>query len=116
MPHSLARARVEQQLAHLATAEIEHVGDRIRNRVEGSLADALSAEPVVLDEAENRRLIRGRVIDEVLPGPRRDDDQRDAWSESATPLRVQRAGRHPRKGRRTVPACARTGQTVGAGS
>lgn len=50
-------------------AEIEHLREGVGDRVERALAKALSAEPVVLDKAENRALVCDRVVNEVRPRP-----------------------------------------------
>src|SRR5215469_11019591 len=39
-----------------ACVEIEHAVDRVRCRIEGTLPDALTLQPVVLDEPDNRGL------------------------------------------------------------
>ena len=46
--------------------EIEHLFDGVGGSVEGPLTDALSTEPVVLNEAQNRSLVGHGVVDEVL--------------------------------------------------
>ena len=53
--------------------------------VEGSIADA-AQPPVVLDEADNRRLIGDRVVDPVDTAVRGDDQERQAWSVAAARL------------------------------
>src|SRR5262249_14112077 len=61
---AFARGRVEEQLVGVAVTEVEHVGQRAREGVEGLVTDASQA-PVVLDEAQDRRLIRDGAVHEV---------------------------------------------------
>ena len=54
-------------------------------------ADALAAQPVVFDEAEDRGLIGHGVVDEVAAWPRGDHEQRQARTVAAASLRVRGA-------------------------
>ena len=66
----LARARVQDQCSIVPDRlEVEHLGDRVGDSIEGAAAQALSAEPVVLDEMNDRTLIGHAVIDKILPSP-----------------------------------------------
>src|SRR6202012_1311731 len=56
-----------------ALLKIEHVIDRTRNGIEGAVANALAAEPVVFDEADDGSLVGSRMVDEVGPRPGRDN-------------------------------------------
>ena len=51
--------------------------------VERNRTDAFPTKPVVLDEAQNRRLVRERVAHVVFLGPGRDHKQRQPWSVTA---------------------------------
>ena len=61
----LAAAGVERQTIVLGIREIEHRVERAGERIRRTVADASEA-PVVLDELQDRRLVRRLVIDEVL--------------------------------------------------
>ena len=37
--------------------EVEHLNDRVCDSIEGSSADALSIQPVILDESDDRALV-----------------------------------------------------------
>jgi hypothetical protein len=62
--------------------EVEEVGQRAGLLVEGVVADRAGL-PVVLDELEDRRLVGGGVVDEVLLRVRRDDEQREPGTVTA---------------------------------
>src|SRR6478736_710857 len=62
--------------------EVEQVGQRLGARIERLVADPWQA-PVVLDEARDRRLLGLGRVDEVLLGPRRHDEQREARARAA---------------------------------
>jgi len=49
-------------------AEVEQSGEWAGQFVDGAIADA-AQPPIVLDEADDRRLIGDRVVDRVDPGP-----------------------------------------------
>src|SRR6266496_3397964 len=72
----LASGRVEEQsgVALPGLPEVEHVVQRAGDRVEGA-ADPRQL-PVVLDEFQDGTLVGQGAGDEVAPGPRRDDQQR----------------------------------------
>ncbi|ABA52723.1 hypothetical protein BURPS1710b_A2343 [Burkholderia pseudomallei 1710b] len=70
------RIEVQRRLVHRAR-EIEQIAHVARGRIERAAADPLAAEPVVLDEAHDRRLIDQRVAHVVLLRPRRHDDERN---------------------------------------
>ena len=66
----LARAWVQDQRSIVPDRfEVEHLTDRVGDSIEGAAAQALSAQPVVLDEVNDRSLIGHAVIDEILPSP-----------------------------------------------
>src|SRR5215472_4652022 len=72
----LPGARIEEELVPaVLVAPGEHTVEAARQRIERLVADPPKI-PVVLDEPENRGLICDRVIDEVVLGERRDDQQR----------------------------------------
>src|SRR5258708_4770707 len=71
----LSGALVQQVPAVPRTLEVEQVLQRSRAAVKRSL-DALSANPVVLDEPEDGALVRQGVINEVALRIRRDQQQR----------------------------------------
>src|SRR6266853_3212639 len=52
----------EQRSIMSDLAEVKHLGDGVGERIEGTLANALSAEPVVFDEPGNRSLVGDAVI------------------------------------------------------
>src|ERR1700741_4769703 len=52
-------------LAVLFRTKVEHLSDGVCECVEGTLAEALSLQPVILDEADDRTLVGESVIDEV---------------------------------------------------
>src|SRR5271170_4345721 len=72
-------------------AEVEHIVDWTRNRVKRSAANALALEPVVFNEANDRTLVRSRVIDEVFTGKGRNHEERQARPIAAAALRVRGA-------------------------
>src|ERR1051326_5601898 len=53
--------------------EIEHLIDGACDRIKTPLADALSTQPVILDEPQHRRLVCHRVVHEILQRPWRYD-------------------------------------------
>src|SRR6266852_8511865 len=55
--------------------EVKHLIDGAGDRVKTPLADALPTEPVVLDEPNHGCLVGRSVVYEILPRPRRDDQQ-----------------------------------------
>ena len=77
--------RIEEELSTLMPmTEIKHLRDGTRNPVVRSLPDALSAQPVILDEVDDRALIGHRVIHKVPPRPRRDQQKRQPRPIAAT--------------------------------
>src|SRR5215470_15665169 len=68
--HDRAARLIEDQLAWtvlLLSAEVEHVRQRPGNGVKRSAwLDALTIEPIVLDEAQDRGLVDQCVVNEVL--------------------------------------------------
>src|SRR5689334_2473179 len=81
-----AGLRVQLQLwRFVAAAEIEHAEQSACFYVGRAVTDP-SQVPVVFNKAKNRRLVCGGVIHEVLPGVRRDDQQRSTRTVSATSL------------------------------
>lgn len=91
-------------LAVSIRTKVEHLSDRICDCIKGTLADALSLQPVILDEPDDRTLIGESVIDEVRFGEWRDYEKRQARAITATPFD---AGQ-----RRAVAADARPVQLV----
>src|SRR5579859_3767128 len=77
----LARRRVEDQ-PFGATVEVEQGVERAVAGVEGLIAES-TEPPVVLDEAQDRRLGGGGVVDEIAPREPRHQQQRLAWSQAA---------------------------------
>ena len=73
----------EQKAVAAHLFEVEHLRDGVGDSVEGTLANTLSSEPVVFDEADNRTLVRDRTVDKVLPSPRRNDQQRQSRTVAA---------------------------------
>ncbi len=72
----LSRARVQEQNAIAANLrEGKHLSNRIGNGIKRPLANPRSAEPVVFDEMNYRRLVGHGVINEVLPRPGRNHYQ-----------------------------------------
>ena len=49
--------------------EVEHLVDRVGDRIKRSGADALSSQPVVFDEVNHRGLIGHGVVHKILPSP-----------------------------------------------
>src|SRR5277367_3485929 len=78
---------VEQQVAEAGgELDLDHGSDGVVDRVKRAIADALSVEPVVLDEVDDRRLIEQSVIDLILPSIRRDDHHGQTWTVAAASL------------------------------
>src|ERR1035437_1936060 len=94
--------------------ELEHRADGICHPIKRSLSDPLTAQPVVLNETKDRGLIGGRMIDEVVPRPRRDDEKRLPWTVSAPALSVHRSGIETGQRRGPTSASSRTGQRIGS--
>src|SRR5207253_8127121 len=80
---------VENDLARIlltAIVEIEHVVEGAGNGVErATRLDALTVQPVVLDETQHRGLVGERVVDIVALGEWRDHQQRRAGAVAAAP-------------------------------
>jgi len=74
----LARLRIQDQFAGsfvlVVVCEVEHLSDGACEAVETALADALSTEPVVLDETQHGGLVGDAVIDEIALGPGRNHE------------------------------------------
>jgi hypothetical protein len=65
------RARIQEENAFVSNLlEIEHLGDGVGNPIEGSLANALTVQPIVFDEADDGSLVGHRVVNEILLSPR----------------------------------------------
>jgi hypothetical protein len=65
------RARIQEENAFVSNLpEIEHLGDGVGNPIERSLANALTVQPIVFDEADDGSLIGHRVVNEILLSPR----------------------------------------------
>src|SRR5271167_2116361 len=88
-----AGCRIQEEISIplSAMAEVEHIVDWTRNRVKRSAANALALEPVVFNEANDRTLVRSRVIDEVFTGKGRNHEERQARPIAAAALRVRGA-------------------------
>src|SRR5258708_2097566 len=72
----LAGGRIQDDAAVVAAmTDLEHPVDRDRDGVERLVADQ-AERPVFFDELEDRRLVGDAVVDEVLFGEGRDDEQR----------------------------------------
>jgi hypothetical protein len=84
--------RIEEQrpipLIIIVPVKVEHLRDGVRDGVKRALADALPLQPIVLDESEDRALIRHGVVYEVSPRPRRNDQQWLSWTKAAAAERV----------------------------
>ena len=65
--HYQASAGIEEEppITGMEAAEVEHLIDRIRERIEGSSRDSCSTQPMIFDEAQYRSLVGYGVIDEV---------------------------------------------------
>src|SRR6516162_3712155 len=95
----LARHRVEdERLAVLRVLqggvggeELEHLVDAAGDAVENA-RDALTVQPVVLDELGDRRLAGQRVRNEVALRPRRDEQQRQPRAVAATAVLAGQRG------------------------
>src|SRR5208283_6081211 len=91
----------------------QHRGNRIGDCIKGTTPDPLAVKPVVLDEANNRRLVGHGVVHEVLPGVRRDHKHRYPRAVATASLRVRSA--NSGKLRSSGTAKAGRGQAIGAG-
>src|SRR5271163_3039390 len=82
--------RIEDQNAifEAAAIPIKHAVDGARDGIEGAAANALAAEPVILDEMNGRGQVGGGVIDEVTLGEGRNDDVWQTRTVAAAALRV----------------------------
>ena len=110
--HRLAGGRVERQRSGRAAREVEHPGEverdalgRVggRKRVVERARDA-GEVPVVLDEVRDRGLVALVRVDVVLPGARRDEDEREPRAEAAATLLACEW--------RPAAACVRSGAAV----
>ena len=73
-----SRGRIQKQRAVAPDLfEVEHLSDRVGDPIERAAAQALSTQPVVLDEVDDGTLIAHAVVDEVLLGPGGNDQQRE---------------------------------------
>ncbi len=89
---NLAGGRVQNERSRRGTlAEIQHSRDRIGDPVERTGSNALGVQPVVLDEANDRGLIRYRVVNEVTLLPRRDNQQGHTRTVATATLGVRHA-------------------------
>src|SRR5262245_49141833 len=77
------RRGIEPEPALVGKNEVEHVEQRAGDVVERNRTDAFPTQPVVLDEAQNRRLVRERVAHVVFLRPGRDHKHRQPWSVTA---------------------------------
>ena len=64
----LAGRLIQDQRPRIWMGEIEHRVDGTGDGIEGAVADPLSMQPIVLDEAQNRSLIGQTMVDKVAPG------------------------------------------------
>src|SRR5215831_10078586 len=103
-PGGLARGRVQQVWREAGMVPAEHVVQRAGQVVEGRVAGPLPAQPVVLDERQDRGLVGDRAADVVGLGERRDHQQRQPLAVAAAVLDAAH--------RRAVPADPRAVQRV----
>src|SRR5579859_7090653 len=96
LPDDRAGGRVEDERPGPRREELEQPVEAARDRVVGAAAEALAAEPVVLDEADDRGGVGPLVADVVRLGPRRDHQHRQPLAVTA-PVGVA-AQRHRRRG------------------
>src|SRR6266550_668667 len=82
----LARGRVQQVRREAGVVPAEHVVQRAGQVVKGRAAGPLPAQPVVLDERQDRGLVGDRAADVVGLGVRRDDQQRQPLAVAAAVL------------------------------
>jgi hypothetical protein len=61
----MASGSVAVSIVVSVLVEAEHLADRAGDSIEGTVADALSAEPVILNESHDRGLVGDGVIDEI---------------------------------------------------
>jgi len=80
-----ASVRVQEQATVILSlpGEVEQLADRAGDSIKRTGGKPLSAEPVILDEPDDGGLIGYGVIDIVLSGPRRDDEQGLPWTIAA---------------------------------
>ena len=69
--------------AVLFRTKVEHLSDGVCECIEGTLADALSLQPVIFDEVDDRTLVGESVIDEVRFGEWRNYQKRLARAVAA---------------------------------
>src|SRR5579875_2250899 len=85
MSHRLTGYGIKEEFLEVRAGEVEHVVERSGQRVKGLVTDATSL-PVVLDEAQDGRLVGHGVVNEVRAGIRRDNQHRQARAVAATSL------------------------------
>src|ERR1700744_1459206 len=61
-----------------SVAEVKHAFDATRENIERAAANPLSLKPVVFNKTDDGSLVSLRMIDVILFGPGRDDEQRQA--------------------------------------
>ena len=117
MPLSLrfASARIEEQAATILSplAEVKQLADRACDSIKRSLTDALTIEPVIFDEPDDRTLISYGVIHEVFFRPRRNHQQRQTRTVTAAAEGVRVAGVKAGERSRRRATSARSSESVG---
>lgn len=71
-----AKEAIEEQSRKRELVEVEHIVERSRDLIVRALADTLTVQPIVFDEARDRRLIRYGMIDVVRLRIGRNHEQR----------------------------------------
>src|SRR5580698_2853544 len=102
----------DQAFVRTAVREVEHAVDRAGYRVKRAATDAFALEPIVFDEADDRRLVDDHVIDVILLRERRDHQERQARTVTAASL-SRRGTADPRQRGLAVAAGTRAGEGVG---
>src|SRR5437879_2232022 len=104
---------------HCSVGEVEHVGQRPGDAVEGASADTLAGEKDVFDEARDGALVGHGQVNRILLGPGRDNQEGLTRTVAATTLRVEGrcADTRQSSGRgRCADADPRSVERVGGGS
>src|SRR6266480_2581744 len=104
-PGGFARGRVQQVRREAGVGPAEHVVQRAGQIVERGVVDPLAAQPVVLDERQDRGLVGGGAADVVALGVGRDEQERQPLAVTAPVLVAAERG--------AVPADARGVERVG---
>src|SRR5260221_6350813 len=114
LPGTRIQYQYRTALAVAALTEVEHLRDRICDRVKRTLTDALPSQPVVFDEPQHRGLIGDRMVHVVCFCPRRNHQQWLTRAITAAPERVQTSwiNSRQRRGSRGCPAESRRSKSV----